>query len=97
MVIAARLGHPLFERVNIVGIASAGAGTFVVIYPTYTVSDALCCPSLPPTTVTYQWDGQAFRGTVPPPMRPVAFTPSRSRQITACGIHATIASDPWQR
>jgi hypothetical protein len=59
-----------YESVNIADIASPGAGTFVVTYVTYALADALCCPSLPPTTITYQWDGQGFRGTVPPPMRP---------------------------
>ena len=56
-----------YESVNVTNIASPGDGAFVVTYPSYAVSDAACCPSLGSTVRTYQWDGQAFRGNLPPP------------------------------
>jgi hypothetical protein len=59
-----------YESVNVINIASPGDGTFVVTYPSYAVTDAVCCPSLGSTVRTYQWDGEAFRGNLPPPAPP---------------------------
>jgi LppP/LprE lipoprotein len=56
-----------YESVNVLNIASPGDGTFVVTYPSFAVTDAVCGPSRGSTTRSYQWDGQVFRGNLPPP------------------------------
>jgi hypothetical protein len=49
-------------------IAAAGPQAFAVTYDNYAARDGLCCPSLPPVTITYRWTTTAFQpeSTVPP-------------------------------
>lgn len=49
-------------------IAAAEPGTFAVTYANYAGSDAACCPSLAPVTISYRWDGTRLQPNqlVPP-------------------------------
>lgn len=43
----------------------ASPGGFTVTSVQYASSDPLCCPSLPPETRDYQWDGKTFTAVRP--------------------------------
>jgi hypothetical protein len=45
----------------ITGYEAAGAGRIAVTYAHYAKTDPLCCPSLAPVTVTYQWNGSRIK------------------------------------
>jgi hypothetical protein len=46
---------------------SPGPGQVDVQYTNYAPSDPLCCPSLPPVTITYTWNGSALVPSGTPP------------------------------
>lgn len=46
---------------------SPGPGQVDVHYTTYALNDPLCCPSLPPVTITYTWDGERLTPSGTPP------------------------------
>jgi LppP/LprE lipoprotein len=46
---------------------SPGSGLIDVKYSAYAPSDPLCCPSLPPVTITYTWDGTSVTASSTPP------------------------------
>jgi len=46
---------------------SPGSGQIDVKYSAYAPSDPLCCPSLPPVTITYTWDGASVTASGTPP------------------------------
>jgi len=48
-------------------IAPAGPARIQVTYPNYRASDPLCCPSQPPVTITYTWNGERLRPNPWPP------------------------------
>jgi serine/threonine-protein kinase len=48
-------------------IAPAGPGRIRVTYANYGPSDPLCCPGLPPVTITYTWNGQRLSPDGTPP------------------------------
>jgi hypothetical protein len=48
-------------------VGSPGAGQIAVQYTNYAPDDPLCCPSLPPVTITYTWDGTRVTPSGTPP------------------------------
>ncbi len=46
---------------------SPGPGQISVQYTHYAADDPLCCPSLPPVTITYTWDGEKLTPNGTPP------------------------------
>jgi LppP/LprE lipoprotein len=46
---------------------SPGPGQIAVSYTAYAPADPLCCPTLPPVTITYTWDGAAVTPNGTPP------------------------------
>ena len=64
------------ESMSIRGITSPGAGAFSVSYAHYAATDALCCPSQPPVTITYTWTGSLLvaDGTPPTWGKPILVT-----------------------
>jgi hypothetical protein len=48
-------------------VGSPGAGQINVQYTNYGPNDPLCCPSLPPVTITYTWDGTSVTPNGTPP------------------------------
>ena len=55
------------ESMSIRGITSPGAGAFSISYAHYAATDALCCPSQPPVTITYTWNGSRLVPDAAPP------------------------------
>jgi LppP/LprE lipoprotein len=48
-------------------VVSAGTGAFAVTYSDYASEDPACCPSLPPVTITYHWNGTRLQPSQPVP------------------------------
>jgi hypothetical protein len=48
-------------------VGSPAAGQINVQYTNYAPNDPLCCPSLPPVTITYTWDGTRVTPSGTPP------------------------------
>jgi hypothetical protein len=48
-------------------VVSAGTGAFAVTYSDYASEDPACCPSRPPVTITYHWNGTRFQPSQPVP------------------------------
>jgi hypothetical protein len=48
-------------------VESAGPRVIDVTYANYKPSDALCCPSGVPVTISYTWSGQSFKASGTPP------------------------------
>jgi hypothetical protein len=46
---------------------NAGPGAIAVQYIAYGPNDPLCCPTLPPVTITYTWDGAELVPNGTPP------------------------------
>ena len=46
---------------SILDVAPAGTGQFNVTYASYVEGDPACCPSQPPATITFRWDGTRLR------------------------------------
>jgi hypothetical protein len=46
---------------------SSAPGEVNVTYSNYASNDPLCCPSLPPVTITYTWDGTSVTASGTPP------------------------------
>jgi hypothetical protein len=55
------------ESIQIMRLSGTGTGTLAVRYTHYASTDALCCPSLPPATIDYRWDGHAMTPSGLPP------------------------------
>jgi hypothetical protein len=52
---------------GITEIAALGTGRFSATYANYAPNDPGCCPSLPPVTITYTWDGSRLTPSGTPP------------------------------
>jgi len=52
---------------SILELHAAGVARIAVTYANYAPSDALCCPSLSPVTITYTWDGGRLQASGEPP------------------------------
>ena len=52
---------------GITNIAAAGIGRLNITYANYAQGDPGCCPSLPPVTITYTWDGARLNPSGTPP------------------------------
>jgi hypothetical protein len=48
-------------------VGSPAPGQINVSYTNYAPNDPLCCPSLPPVTITYTWNGQSVTPSGTPP------------------------------
>jgi hypothetical protein len=48
-------------------VGSPGSGQVNVQYVAYAPSDPLCCPTLPPVTITYTWNGSKLTPNATPP------------------------------
>jgi hypothetical protein len=46
---------------------SPAAGQINVTYSNFATNDPLCCPSLPPVTITYTWNGSTVTPNGTPP------------------------------
>jgi len=46
---------------SILDLRPAGTGRFTAVYAGYREGDNACCPSLPPTPVTFTWSGDRLR------------------------------------
>ena len=51
----------------ILAIEPATVGRFTITYANYAAGDPGCCPSLPPVTVVYTWNGTRLTPDVTPP------------------------------
>jgi hypothetical protein len=56
------------ESDSITRLSGTRTGAFRVTYPHYASKDAECCPSLPPVTVLYRWNGQRLSASGTPPL-----------------------------
>jgi hypothetical protein len=62
------LGTDTLEPSRYVKLAgSPGPGQINVTYDNYAPNDPVCCPSLPPVTITYTWDGTSVTPNGTPP------------------------------
>lgn len=52
---------------GILDIKAAGTGKFTATYANYAPGDPGCCPSRPPVTITYTWDGSRLTPDGTPP------------------------------
>ncbi len=52
---------------GIINVAAAGTAKINVTYANYAPSDPFCCPSLPPVTISYSWDGSTLTPSGVPP------------------------------
>lgn len=52
---------------SILDVQYAGVAKIAVTYANYAPSDAPCCPSLSPVTITYSWDGNELQASGLPP------------------------------
>ncbi len=55
------------EALSIRDIRRKEGGGFLVTYNAYSDADALCCPSLQPVDISYQWSGTAMTPSAPLP------------------------------
>lgn len=52
---------------GITEVRPAGTGKFTATYAHYAPADPACCPSRPPVTITYTWDGNRLTPDGTPP------------------------------
>lgn len=55
------------ETISIQNVASSAPGIFDVTYTQYAATDPLASPSLPPVTISYQWNGSGLQSSGTPP------------------------------
>jgi hypothetical protein len=62
------------ETLDFGGLSAAGPGQIDAQVIVFGPNDPLCCPTSPPVTIAYQWNGQQIAPSGPPPagaLRPV--------------------------
>jgi hypothetical protein len=55
------------ETLDFVGVSAAGPGQIDAQVIVFGPNDPLCCPTSPPVTITYQWNGQQIAPSRPLP------------------------------
>jgi LppP/LprE lipoprotein len=57
----------MMESTQIIRLGTPGVAALLVEYPSYAPLDAACCPSQPPRTIVYRWNGARLAASGLPP------------------------------